>query len=131
MALFVTAKVDKELVETIPSDASRFYIHIPKAYLYEAYDLITGDRVRGEILKISDVDFDASDFKGKPIELIFKTGMVYDKLFISMKDWKENFREYGLVEGGYEIELKLGEAITYTGKTIKLYSKRDVKIKLT
>jgi len=46
-----------------------------------------------------------------------------DFLFIQKDDWEENFREYGLVLGGFEIEIKLEEAEKVSGERIKLYTK--------
>jgi len=125
MALLVSGKVIKSF--GAPKDASRLSITVPSSYLSEAYGLITGDKILGKIIKVK-ANFDTSEIEDKPIELILKKGAVYDELFISEKSWKENFREYGLVEGGFEIELKLEEATLYTGENIKLYSKRDVKV---
>jgi len=125
MALLVSGKVIKSF--GAPKDASRLSITVPSSYLSEAYGLITGDKILGKIIKVK-ANFDTSEIESKPIELILKKGAVYDELFISEKSWKESFREYGLVEGGFEIELKLEEATLYTGENIKLYSKRDVKV---
>lgn len=127
MALIVREVVSKELGSP-PVDASRFYIMVPSFYLSEAYGVMSGDRVFGKIIKIENVDFDTSELEGKPIELIFRKGTVYDHLYISKKDWDENFREFGLVEPGYRIEIRLDEVLLHTGERVKLYSKRDVKL---
>lgn len=111
----------------VPKDASAFYIYVPSAYLSEAYDeLVTGDKIRGEILEVEWKE-KFPELKGKTVDLIYQKGAVHDRLYISKKDWEENFREYGLVESGYKIELRLNEAIL-TGESVKLYSKRDIKI---
>jgi len=127
MALFVEGEVSKGILE-VPKDASRYYITIPSSYLSEPYELIKGDKVQGEILKVRLDEEEFPEFEGKKIELIFGGGIIYDYLYISEKDWKEDFRDYGLVESGYVLELRLDEVIRHNGEVIKLYSKRDIKV---
>jgi len=119
-------KVSKEY-SGIPPDASRFYIMIPKTYLSEAYYLTFGDKISAEILEVKTNEEKFEELEGKKIELIFSSGGLYDKLFISKKDWEENFREYGIVEL-FRISLKLNEILYSNGEKRKIYSKRDVVI---
>lgn len=127
MALFVTGMVFKEYGR-VPKNSSRFYISVPSSHLSEACELIEGDKIRGKILKVKLEKEEFPELKDKTIKLIFRKGAIYDQLFISKKDWEDNFRDYGLVKPGYWIELKLDEAVLYTGETVKLYPKRDVKV---
>lgn len=62
------------------------------------------------------------------MEFIVSKGVVFDRLYISKKDWESDFREYGLVSPGYKLTLRLDEVITHTGGRVKLYSKRDVRL---
>lgn len=112
----------------IPPDASRFYITVPSSYLSEAYELNFGDRILAKITKVKSNEREFPELEGRTIELIFKSGAIYDLLFISKKDWEENFREYGLVESGFKVSLILNEVLYSTGKKVGLYTKRDIII---
>jgi len=101
---------------------------VPSSHLSEPYYLKFGDKVQAEILEARMGEKEFEELKGKKMELIFKSGIIYDHLFISKEDWEENFREYGLVEAGFVISLKLNEVLYSTGERIEIFSKRDVTI---
>ncbi|HID17438.1 TPA: hypothetical protein EYP26_04000 [Candidatus Bathyarchaeota archaeon] len=89
MALIVRKIVSREYGAP-PADASRFYIMVESFYLSEAYELATGDKVRGEILKVKLGGEEFPALKGKAVELIYKEGAAFDRLYISKKDWEEH-----------------------------------------
>ena len=127
MPLILERKLIGKEYYKIPSDASRFYIMVPSSYLSEAYHLKFGDKILAKILEVRVNEEEFEELKGKEIELIFSSGAIYDHLFISRKDWEENFREYGLVEP-FMISLKLNEILYSTGERTEIYSKRDITI---
>lgn len=127
MALLTKTKVMKEY-HTLPERSSGFYFYVMSTYLSEAYDLVDGDEIKGEVINVKELGEEFPDLRGKEITLILKTGIIYNRLFISKDDWKRLFREWGIVSPGYELELRLIDAIRRSTKErIKLYTERDVK----
>lgn len=112
-----------------PYYASKFYISIPNKYLSEPYELFTDDKIIAKIIKLDYGGDVIKELENLKITLYLAVTPVYDRLYISKKDWNENFRENGLVEPGYQITLELTDAIK-NKKTIKLYTKRIIKIGL-
>lgn len=111
---------------TIRDEASDFCASISPTYLSKPYELNIGCKLKGRILKLEFAGKEFPEFKDKEIELILYTFMGSDYLFISKKNWKENFRDYGLVEPFY-LALKIEKAVKDTIE-IPLYPKRDVTI---
>ena len=131
MALIIGGRyVYKYFVERKPADSSEFYISVESDYLSQAYDLVDGDRVTGEITVIAGVkDKSFPALKGQQLTLILKKEVAYDYLFIQKDDWNRLFREWGLVKAGYVVALKLKEVIrTSTKEKIALYAKTDVEV---
>lgn len=107
---------------------SWFYINILSEYLSEAYDLRSGDMIKGEIMEVKQPT-GFSELESRQITLVLDIRVIWDRLFISMDDWKRVFRDWGFVSPGFVLKLKLTEAIRKaTGESVTLYSKRDVKI---
>jgi len=93
---------------SIKDEASSFYFSISSSYLSGSYDLEVGDKVEGEILAVKSIEGEEHpDHRGRKIEFVMHS-LLGDNLFISKKDWEENFREYGLVTSFYlSVRLKL------------------------
>ena len=128
MALIIRGKAYMETGAT-PTGASRFYFSIWTTYLSEAYDLVDGDIIKGEIISVKEKEREYPELTGKEIALILKSSIIFDELYIIKTDWDNLFREWGLVAMGYEVELKLTEATRHlTGESIKLYTKKDVTL---
>jgi len=128
MALIVRDAVVRKAISTLLPDASAFYVIVPSKYLSEPYELSTGDRIRGRVLKAECGGEELPVLKDREIEFVLEVGMICDTLYVCREDWIEHFREYGLVEGGYVLELRLEKAITIAGEEVALYSKRDLVV---
>lgn len=128
MALILSDSLQKELGAPLEG-ASVFYITVFNTYLSEAYDLLDGDEIKGEIWLVKDKLGEYPELRGKEITLILRRSAIFDYLFISKSDWQQHFREWGLVKPGYSLQLSLRWAIKKTtGKTVELYSKKDVTL---
>ena len=113
---------------SIEDKASSFNLSIGSTYLSEPYDLKVGDKIEGEILAGKGVGGEEyQELKGREIEFILYPLGGFDHLFISKKDWEENFREYGLVMDIY-LAVRLGKAVREDGRDIPLYTKKDVHV---
>jgi hypothetical protein len=130
MALIISPRVFYRWSGGVPfiikGEASDFCTSISPIYLSEPYELNVGCKLEGRILKLEFASKEFSEFKDKEIELILYTFVGSDYLFISKKNWKENFRDYGFVEP-FSLSLKIEKAIKDSSE-IPLYPKRDVTI---
>lgn len=115
----------------IAGEASRYYISLPSRYLSESYELNIGDLVLGttEELSVSAGGQPMNEqLVGKSIKFVLHSSLGYDHLFISKKNWEE-FRDWGLVEPGYILQVRLLTAVKkFDKKEITLYSKVDKTI---
>jgi hypothetical protein len=123
--------VFKEIGTSVAESASSFYVVIPSDFLSEPYELLNGDAVTGEILKLVESGFEHTEFKEKVITFVLRRSVGFDNLFISKKDWQTNFRDRGLVRANYQLSLRLTEAIKADGKIIKLYPELEKKLEET
>lgn len=128
MPLIVSRTVSKELREP-PEGASKYYVAVGMDYLSEPYHLDDGSKVVGEILKCTRGTEEFPQLVGVRIKLILKKREIIDHLFISREDWDNHFREWGLVQSGYELVLRLISIVNERGSiTQRLYQKRDVSV---
>jgi len=130
MALILTDRLKKEYGSLLEA-ASAFYVDVLTSYLSEAYDLLDGDEIKGEIILVKDNFKQYPELEGKEITLILKRSIIFDTLYISKSDWQQHFREWGIVSAGYTVQLRLTEALSkMTNKSEKLYTKQDVSLGL-
>jgi hypothetical protein len=109
--------------------ASGFNIVIPSIYLSESYGLSVGDEVKGKISSLRKGTEEYPEFKHKAITFVLYPFLAKDYLFISKKEWEEDFRECGLIIRGFSLAVRLERAIKKKeGVEIPLYTKRDVEI---
>jgi len=128
MALIFSDVLKKELGALLEG-ASPFFVNVQNTFLSEAYDLMDGDEITGEIIELSLGSEAFPEFQSRSITLILKRSAIFDQLFISKSDWRHHFREWGIVTPGYRLELKLITAMQKaTNVTLRLYSKRDVRV---
>ena len=107
---------------------SRYRLRVPSSYLSEPYFLEDGDMVVGEILDVQDPGGESlKELAGKKIEFYLYKMVKEDYLYITLNDWINYFREYGLVKT-FLLSVKLIKAVKKDGTEIPLYTKRDVKI---
>lgn len=110
----------------IKNEASNFFTGILSTYLSEAYDLNIGCKLKGQILKLEVAGEKLPQFRGKEIVFVLYPHMGSDYLFISKDHWKENFRDYGLIES-FSLSARIEKAVKDIVE-IPLYLKRDVTI---
>ena len=126
MAIIITQRVQIEH-GLVHAQASHFYINVASIYISVAYDLMSGDEIMGKIIRVTRGEEDYPDLIGKDITLILDKSIIFDRLYISKADWDTLFREWGLVISGYQIELRLTDAVRHvTGESIGLYTKKDI-----
>jgi len=128
MAIITAQKVQIEY-GTIPESASKYFITVWSMYLSDPYDLISGDEIKGEIIRVKEGEREVLDLTGKEITLILDKSAIVDRLYISKTDWSMLFRERGLVTAGYELALRLTQAIRKTTKEKEeLFTKKDITV---
>ena len=130
MALIARNQTVKVEYGVVHARASRYYVILLSSHLSDAYDLISGDEVKGEINYVKEKGQVYPELKGKEITFILdKMILLFDRLFISKTDWSTLFRERGLVSPSYKIDLRLTEAVRHqTKERVKLFTKKDVVV---
>ena len=123
--------VFKEIGTNIAESASSFYVVVPSDFLSEPYELLNGNVIKGEILKLVESGYEHTEFKEKVTTFILRRLVGFDHLFISKKDWQTEFRDRGLVRANYQLSLSLAEAIKAEGKITKLYPQLEKRIEET
>lgn len=130
MALILSSKIFYRWLGGAPfiikGEASSFCTEISPDYLSGYYELDVGCKLRGRILKLEFEGKEFPEFKDREIELVLYTFMGADYLFISKRDWEENFRDYGFVEP-FSLSLRIEKAVKDSSE-ILLYPKRDVTV---
>ena len=133
MALIIETLLSTGPLPTPPERAVRACLEVRKINFSQAYELLDGTIVTGEILEIkggglTDKEKEiVKEIEGKGIEFILWVSALgsVDWLYISKNSWLI-FRDYAILPGmGYTLKVKLTEAKS-EGKTVPIFPKRDV-----
>ena len=128
MALITRQDVQVEY-GAIPEDSSKYYISLFSMHLSDPYELADGDQIKGEITSVKQQNIEIPELSGREITFILQKLIIIDRLYIAKADWKEMFRERGLVYPSYSLTLKLTHAIRLpTKKKVELYTQTDLKV---
>lgn len=113
-----------------PENAVSAYLLVPSKYLSEAYELVDGSIIAGEILGIKDLlgrDVEGrEEVIGAKISFVLVTVFSNDYLYISKDSWPL-LRDYGIIAEDYSLRVRITTA-TVNEEEIEIYPKVEKAI---